>query len=94
MEGRPAPVGSMVDRPPSPTRRPTSGIGQLFSLPALLTVIVGLVVVAALALLPGVIWQVNPYLWRQLLRVQGAVAGLVLGAGLGFVAGRLSARRR
>lgn len=87
-------VPLMADRPPSPSRRPLSGLGQLFSLPALLSLGLVLVVVAGLALLPGVIWQVNPYLWRQLLRVQGAVAGLVLGALLGFLAGRLTARRR
>jgi hypothetical protein len=66
----------------------------VFSLPALLTLIAALVVVAVLALLPGVIWQVNPYLWRQLLRVQGGVVGLVVGGGLGFMAGRLTVRRR
>ncbi|MFN9624224.1 MAG: hypothetical protein ACK587_15545 [Cyanobacteriota bacterium] len=84
----------MADRPPSPSRRPASAIGQVFSLPALLTLIAALVVVAVLALLPGVIWQVNPYLWRQLLRVQGGVVGLVVGGGLGFMAGRLTVRRR
>jgi hypothetical protein len=94
MEGCPASLVLMADRPPAPTRRLSSGIGQVFSLPALLTLIAALVVVAVLALLPGVIWQVNPYLWRQLLRVQGGVVGLVVGAGLGFLAGRLSARRR
>ena len=94
MGGCPLSVVSMADRPPSPTRRPASLLGQVFSLPALLSLVLGLVVVAGLALLPGVIWQVNPYLWRQLLRVQGAVAGLVLGALLGFFAGRLTARRR
>jgi hypothetical protein len=94
MGGCSVPVVLMADRPPSPTRRPASGIGQLFSLPALLTLIAVLVVLAVLALLPGVIWQVNPYLWRQLLRVQGGAVGLVVGAGLGFLAGRLSVRRR
>ena len=84
----------MADRPSSPSRRQGFRLGQLISLPALLTIVAGLVVVAVLALLPGVVWQVNPSLWRQLLRVQGAVAGLVVGAALGFLAGRLSARRR
>jgi hypothetical protein len=84
----------MADRPPAPSRRPASGLGQLFSLPALLTLMAALVVVGVLALLPGVIWQVNPYLWRQLLRVQGGVVGLVVGGGLGFLAGRLTVRRR
>ena len=84
----------MADRPPAPSRRPASGHGQLFSLPALLTLIAALVVVAVLALLPGVIWQVNPYLWRQLLRVQGGVVGRVVGGGLGLLAGRRPVRRR
>jgi hypothetical protein len=84
----------MVDRGSSPTRRPATGLGQVFSLPALLALLLGMVVVAGLALLPGVVWQVNPYLWRQLLRVQGALAGLVVGALLGFLVGRLTARRR
>ncbi len=94
MGGCPVSVVLMADRPPSPPRRLASGLGQVFSLPALLALVLGVVVVAGLALLPGVIWQVNPYLWRQLLRVQGAVAGLVLGALLGFLVGRLTARRR
>ncbi len=84
----------MVDRGSSPTRRPAAGLGQVFSIPALLAVLLGLIVVAGLALLPGVVWQVNPFLWRQLLRVQGALAGLVVGALLGFLVGRLTARRR
>lgn len=86
----------MTDRPPSPSpsRRSASGIGQLFSLPALLSLVLALIVVAALALLPGVVWQVNPTLWRQLLRAQGGVVGLVVGILLGFLAGRLTARRR
>ncbi|MBM5815557.1 MAG: hypothetical protein FJ083_02895 [Cyanobacteria bacterium K_Offshore_surface_m2_239] len=84
----------MVDRGSSPTRRPAAGLGQLFSLPALLALVFGLIVVAGLALLPGVVWQVNPFLWRQLLRVQGGLVGLVVGAPLGFLIGRLTARRR
>jgi hypothetical protein len=84
----------MVDRGSSPTRRPAAGPGQLFSLPALLALVLGVIVVAGLALLPGVVWQVNPFLWRQLLRVQGGLVGLVLGAPLGFLVGRLTARRR
>jgi hypothetical protein len=84
----------MVDRPPSSPRRSTVGLGQVFSLPALLALVMGLIIVAGLALLPGVVWQVNPFLWRQLLRVQGALAGLVVGALLGFLVGRLTARRR
>lgn len=84
----------MVDRGTSPTRRPAAGLGQVFSLPAVLAVLLGLIVVAGLALLPGVVWQVNPFLWRQLLRVQGGLVGLVLGAPLGFLVGRLTARRR
>jgi len=84
----------MVDRGSSPTRRPVAGLGQVFSIPALVAVVLGLIVVAGLALLPGVVWQVNPFLWRQLLRVQGALAGLVVGAVLGFLVGRLTARRR
>jgi len=40
-----------------------------------------------------VVWQVNPLLWRQLLRLQGAFAGLVLGAVLGFLVGRFTGRR-
>ncbi|MEB3156139.1 MAG: hypothetical protein VKO26_01725 [Cyanobacteriota bacterium] len=84
----------MVDRGSSPTPRPAAGLGQLFSLPALLALVLGVIVVAGLALLPGVVWQVNPYLWRQLLRVQGGLVGLVVGAPLGFLVGRLTARRR
>ncbi|MFM1798454.1 MAG: hypothetical protein RLZZ117_732 [Cyanobacteriota bacterium] len=84
----------MVDRPSSPSRRPLSGLGRLFSLPALLAVLLGAIVVAGLALLPGIVWQVDPFLWRQLLRVQGGLAGLVVGGLLGFLAGRLTARRR
>lgn len=82
----------MTDRPPS--QRPAFGLGQVFSLPALLSLVLALIVVAGLALLPGVVWQVNPTLWRQLLRAQGGVVGLVVGVVLGFLAGRLTARRR
>jgi hypothetical protein len=84
----------MVDRPPSPSRRPATGLGRVFSLPALVVVLLGTIVVAGLALLPGIVWQVDPFLWRQLLRVQGALAGLAAGALLGFLVGRLTARRR
>jgi hypothetical protein len=84
----------MVDRPPSPPRRAGSVLGKVFSLPAFLTIVIGLLIVGGLALLPGIVWQVDPFLWRQLLRAQGAVAGLVLGAVLGFLVGRLTARRR
>jgi hypothetical protein len=84
----------MAEPPLPPTRRRGSGIGQVISLPALAAIVLGLIVAAGLALLPGVVWQVNPFLWRQLLRVQGALAGLLLGALLGFAAGRLTARRR
>ncbi|MEB3260848.1 MAG: hypothetical protein VKP63_09515 [Cyanobacteriota bacterium] len=84
----------MVDRGSAPGRRLAGGLGQVFSLPALLALVLGLIVVAGLALLPGVVWQVNPFLWRQLLRVQGGLVGLVLGAPLGFLVGRLTARRR
>jgi hypothetical protein len=84
----------MVDRGSAPSRRLVGGLGQVFSLPALLALVLGLILVAGLALLPGVVWQVNPFLWRQLLRVQGGVVGLVVGAPLGFLVGRLTARRR
>jgi hypothetical protein len=65
----------------------------VISLPALLTIGLVLLVLAGLALLPTVVWQVNPLLWRQLLRLQGAFAGLVLGAVLGFLVGRFTGRR-
>jgi hypothetical protein len=84
----------MVDRGSAPSPRRDGGLGRVFSLPALLALVFGLIVVAGLALLPGVVWQVNPFLWRQLLRVQGGLVGLVFGAPLGFLVGRLTARRR
>lgn len=84
----------MVDLPPSPPRRGGSFLGKVFSLPALLTLVIGLFIVGGLALLPGIVWQVDPFLWRQLLRAQGAAVGLVLGSVLGFLLGRLTARRR
>ncbi|MFN6340639.1 MAG: hypothetical protein ACK41W_18220 [Cyanobacteriota bacterium] len=65
----------------------------MVSWPALLTLGVGLLVLAGLALLPTMVWQVNPLLWRQLLRLQGGVAGLVAGSVLGFLVGRYSRRR-
>lgn len=78
---------------PTPPRQRALGLAQLISWPALLAVSVAVLVLLGLAFLPTVVWQVNPLLWRQLLRLQGGVAGLVVGAVLGFLAGRLSARR-
>jgi hypothetical protein len=80
-------------RSSAPLRQGGLRLGQVISLPALLTIGLALLVLAGLALLPTVVWQVNPLLWRQLLRLQGAFAGLVLGAVLGFLAGRLTGRR-
>lgn len=80
-------------RSSAPLRRGGVRLGQVISLPAMLTIGLALLVLAGLALLPTVVWQVNPMLWRQLLRLQGAFAGLVLGAVLGFLAGRLTGRR-
>jgi hypothetical protein len=79
-------------RPSESPRRRTARIGQVISLPALLTIVVGVLVLAGLALLPTVVWQENPLLWRQLLRLQGGLAGLVVGAVLGFLVGRLMGR--
>jgi hypothetical protein len=84
----------MANRPPSPSRRPVTGLGRLISLPALITIVVSLILLAALALLPGVLWQVNPVLWRQLMRLQAAAGGLLVGLVLGFLIGRLTALRR
>ncbi|MEB3335361.1 MAG: hypothetical protein VKP70_10285 [Cyanobacteriota bacterium] len=84
----------MADRPPPPARRQAFGLGRLISLPALITIVVCLLLLAGLALLPGVLWQVNPVLWRQLLRLQAATGGLVVGLVIGFLTGRLTARRR
>lgn len=81
-------------RPSAPQRQPAPRFGRIFSLPALVTVGVGVIVLTGLALLPTIVWQVNPLLWRQLLRLQGGVAGLVLGAVLGFLVGRYTGRRR
>lgn len=81
-------------RPPAPLRRRGPLLGKLISWPALLTIAVVVLVLAGLALLPTVVWQVNPLLWRQLLRLQGGLAGLVLGAVLGFLIGRFTAHRR
>jgi hypothetical protein len=80
-------------RPPAPNRRRRPRLSRVVSLPALVTIAVSVLVLAGLALLPTVVWQVNPLLWRQLLRLQGGVAGLVLGAVLGFLVGRLTGRR-
>jgi len=80
-------------RSPAPLRQGGARLGQVISMPALLTIGLILLVLAGLALLPGVVWQVNPLLWRQLLRLQGAFAGLVLGAVLGFLVGRFTGRR-
>jgi len=80
-------------RSPAPLRQGGARLGQVISLPALLTIGLVLLVLAGLALLPTVVWQVNPLLWRQLLRLQGAFAGLVLGAVLGFLVGRFTGRR-
>lgn len=79
---------------PEHSRRRPAVNGPLFSLPALLTIGVAVLVLAGLALLPMMVWQVNPLLWRQLLRLQGALAGFVLGAVVGFLVGRFSGRRR
>jgi hypothetical protein len=46
----------MVDRGSAPSRRLVGGLGQVFSLPALLALVLGLILVAGLALLPGVVW--------------------------------------
>lgn len=81
-------------RSPAPLRQGGARLAQVISLPALLTIGLVLLVLAGLALLPTVVWQVNPLLWRQLLRLQGAFAGLLVGAALGFLVGRLTARRR
>jgi hypothetical protein len=81
------------NRPPAPLRPRGRKLGQMVSWPALLTLGVGLLVLAGLALLPTMVWQVNPLLWRQLLRLQGGVAGLVAGSVLGFLVGRYSRRR-
>jgi hypothetical protein len=80
-------------RPPAPLRRRAPRLSTVVSLPALLTIGVGVLVLTGLALLPTVVWQVNPLLWRQLLRLQGGLAGLVLGAVLGFLVGRVTGRR-
>lgn len=81
-------------RTSSSPRRGGPRLVQVISLPALLTIAVGLLVLAGLAFLPAMVWQLNPLLWKQLLRLQGAFAGLVVGAVLGFLLGRLTAHRR
>jgi hypothetical protein len=80
--------------PPTPRRRRSNPIAQVVSLPALFAIVLGLVVLAGLALLPTLVWQTNPLLWRQLLRMQGGAVGLVVGAVLGFLVGRFLGRRR
>jgi hypothetical protein len=79
---------------PSPRRRRSNRLADVVSLPALFTIALALVVLAGLAVLPTLVWQTNPLLWRQLLRMQGGAVGLVVGAGLGFAVGRFLGRRR
>lgn len=80
-------------RSPAPLRQRGPQLAQVISWPAALTIGVALLVLAGLALLPTVVWQFNPLLWRHLLRLQGAFAGLVVGVVLGFLVGRFSGRR-
>ncbi|MFN7678932.1 MAG: hypothetical protein ACK5QW_10130 [Cyanobacteriota bacterium] len=90
------PVLIRMDDPlsPTPRRRRSNPIAQVISLPALFAIVLGLVVLAGLALLPTLVWQTNPLLWRQLLRMQGGAVGLVVGAVLGFLVGRFLGPRR
>ncbi len=84
-----------MDDHPSPSRRRRGmRLAEVVSLPALAAIVLAVVVIGALALLPSLVWQVNPLLWRQLLRLQGGVVGLVVGAVMGFLVGRFLARRR
>lgn len=86
--------------PEMPRNRPSDSLrrrprfAEVISLPALLTIGVGVLLLAGLAVLPMIVWQFNPMLWRQLLRLQGAVAGFVVGVLVGALLARFSGSRR